>query len=194
MHGQSDQINELLTAFVAAKKEFTPLVKDKQGQRHSYTSKEAIMDSVEQPLLNNGLIFMQRRDFIDGQVVLITTLFHQTSGQYISARMPLYISENAPSIDQAYGAATTYQSRYEMYIMLNVGNDDGNDPDAQSHHQSKQAASDKQLYLLNKLLSEQKTVTKAMVLAKYGVEELESLSSTQASEAIEKIKSLQVKG
>ncbi len=190
---QSPQINELVTALVAAKKEFKPLKADVKGNYGEYASSDAIKESTEAALLTHGLVFVQNRVFIDGRTFLQSRIMH-SSGQYVAAYMLLTIPENARSVDQAYGSATTYQRRYEAYGMLGLGKGDGMDPDCEPDEQPQQktlsrpgVASEAQVKFLAKLLVGKDDIRQTLLRAE-GVESLEQLSFDLVSRSIAKLK------
>lgn len=196
MELQSPQINELVTALVAAKKEFKPLRADVKGNYGEYASSDAIKDATENSLLAHGLIFTQRRTFIGDRIIMVSTIAHM-SGQWMSAYMPLAIPESVRSIDQAYGSATTYQRRYEAYGMLGLGKGDGMDPDSEpsrdTEHQPQKplsrpgVASPAQVKFLSRLL-EGKDAIKQTLLDSEKVDSLEQLSFDLVSKSITKLK------
>lgn len=126
---QSTEINELIKAFVEAKKEYGATTGDAKGNYGKYMTMDAVKEVTEEALLNHGLIFKQNRVFLEGCIMLESKLMH-TSGQWMAGYMPLTIPDNPKDIDQAYGRATTYQRRYDAYGFLGLGKGDGTeDPD-----------------------------------------------------------------
>ncbi len=193
MELQSPQINELVTALVAAKKEFKPLRADVKGNYGEYASSDAIKEATEAALSNNGLVFTQHRSIDNGIVVLVSKIVH-ISGQWMGAYFPLVIPENVRSIDQAYGSATTYQRRYEAYGMLGLGKGDGMDPDSEPEEQQPQrtlsrpgVASEAQVKFLSKLLVGKDDIRHTLLKAE-GVDTLEQLSFDLVSKSITKLK------
>jgi hypothetical protein len=190
---QSPQINELVAALVAAKKEFKPLRADVKGNYGEYASSDAIKEATEEALGIHGLVFIQHRIFVGERIFLQSKIMH-SSGQWLAAYMPITILENVRSIDQAYGSATTYQRRYEAYGMLGLGKGDGMDPDSEPEEQSRQrtpskpvVASEEQVKDLSKLLVGKDDIRQALLRAE-GVESLKQLSFDLVSKSITKLK------
>ncbi len=191
MELQSPQINELVTALVAAKKEFKTLRADVKGNYGEYASSDAIKEATEDALGNHGLVFIQNRVFIDSRIFLHSRILH-SSGQWLAAYFPLYIPENVRSIDQAYGSATTYQRRYEAYGMLGLGKGDGMDPDSIPEEPQKsfsKIATEKQINLLSQLLRDKDNNNefRDKILKHEGVDSLEQLSFDLVSKSIDKL-------
>ena len=124
-------MKELLAALIAAKKEFKPVLKDSVNPhyRNKYASLSAILEAVEQPLLDRGLVVIQLIQADDTGTVLITRLFHE-SGQSIESKYPL------PQVGdiQKMGSAITYAKRYSISALLSVVGEE--DDDAESLRQA----------------------------------------------------------
>ncbi len=189
MELQSPQINELITALVAAKKEFKPLKATAKGNYGEYASSDDIKEATEDALGNHGLVFVQNRVYLCERVFLQTRLLHN-SGQWIAAYFPLDIPENVRSIDQAYGSATTYQRRYEAYGMLGLGKGDGMDPDSEPQEEQKPktiVASEAQVKFLSNLLAGKDDIRQTLLKSE-GVTSLDQLSAGLVSRSITKLK------
>jgi len=90
--------------------------------KSNYASLSNILDEIDDPLLESGLVITQFPDE-DG---LVSMLIHAESGEFISSnyRMPV-AKQNDP---QALGSSITYARRYAItsILSLNVEDDDGN--------------------------------------------------------------------
>lgn len=83
-----------------------------------------VMDCIETPLANNGLMVTQT--LADPQPgVLVTTLWHVESGEHLTSSLPLLPVKSDP---QAQGSAITYARRYALKAMFGMVDvdDDGN--------------------------------------------------------------------
>lgn len=113
---------------MAAKKGFKPVLKDSTNPhfRTKYASLAAILEAVEQPLLENGLILVHLiLQVNDTDIILVTRLFHE-SGQYLESTYPIpHIADL-----QKMGSAITYAKRYSVSALLSVVGED--DDDAES--------------------------------------------------------------
>lgn len=191
MELQSPQINELVKAMVAAKKEFKPLLADVKGQYGEYASSDAIKEATEEALGNHGLYFKQDPSILDGHVVLHSQLSHE-SGQWMASYMLLTGTGNPRSVDQSYGSSITYQRRYVAYGMLGLGKGDGMDPDSipqEPQISSAKVATQNQIYRLSHLLREKDTNNEIRdsMLKHEGVDSLEQLSFDLVSKSIDKL-------
>lgn len=121
--------------FADAKKEFNVLLKKSSNPffKSSYADLNALMETVEEPLMNHGLIITQ--PIMDG--VLITNIIDiETEGILFSSSLEL------PKLNdpQKVGSAITYFRRYTLQSLLGINayDDDGN-------HASKEEPIDKEM-------------------------------------------------
>jgi len=128
MQTQSESIDKLTQAFVEARKAFKFVREDNKANYGRYVSLEEIKACTNDSLLANGLSLTQTRTVIDGGIFLVTKLTH-VSGQWQASYVPLVIPENPKDINQAYGAALSYQRRYELYGLFSIKGEE-NDPDS----------------------------------------------------------------
>lgn len=119
---------KLYTALLEAMKDFGKVKKDRQNPafRSSYATLHSILEAVEGPLNDHGLILIQRLAD-EGGLALITELIHAESGQSISSYASVICAE--PNNPQKVGSAITYYRRYSLLTLLNLTpeeDDDGN--------------------------------------------------------------------
>jgi len=120
---QSDSIKELALALVKFHREVGTIKKDAKNPffKSNYASLSNILDAVEDPLSNNGLVVVQ---IPDGENSLLTQLMHDASGEWLRASYIMPVKEaNNP---QAVGSAITYARRYALaaILSLNIEDDD----------------------------------------------------------------------
>lgn len=137
---KSESIAELAKALVAVQEEMPKLKKtaDNPFFKSKYVDLATVMESMLPILSKNGLAITQFVSNIDGQSSLTTTLIH-TSGEFMSATMPLLLPKNDP---QGQGSAITYARRYGAMSALGIvadEDDDGNKA-ARSYQQSQVTA------------------------------------------------------
>jgi hypothetical protein len=125
---QSPEIDKLTQAFVEARKSFKFVREDNKANYGKYVSLEEIKACTNEALLANGLSLTQKRTVIDKEIFLVTKLTH-VSGQWECSYVPLIIHDNPKDINQAYGAALSYQRRYELYGLFSIKGEE-NDPDS----------------------------------------------------------------
>jgi hypothetical protein len=124
---QSTTITKLATALVAVQGEMPALKKTANNPffKSKYVDLATVMENILPILSRNGIALTQFVSNIDGQSALTTTLVH-TSGEYMSAQMPLLLPKNDP---QGQGSAITYARRYGAMAALGIvadEDDDGN--------------------------------------------------------------------
>lgn len=123
---QSETINELAVALCKCQSELTAAKKRSENPffKSSYADLSEIWDAARKPLADNGLSVVQTMDGSNGDVVIVTTLLHN-SGQWIRGRLPIHPVKNDP---QAVGSAITYGRRYSLSAIIGLvteADDDG---------------------------------------------------------------------
>lgn len=110
------KLNEFKKSVGAIKKDSTnPHYKNK------YASIESVLDTIEKPLLDAGLGFIQCVEDLN----LITTIYDTESDNVLTSKIPLILNKNDM---QQLGSAITYARRYGLVSMfgLEQEDDDGN--------------------------------------------------------------------
>ena len=122
----------LITALVAARKQFSPVIKTKLNPFHksTYADLASCIKAIETPLLDNGLIFIQRTAS-DDTGVTVETVFLHVSGERLecgSIHMPASRTDKSdkPSA-QGFGSALTYARRYSLCAACGIAPDDDDD-------------------------------------------------------------------
>ena len=120
-------MNKIAAAFVKAKRDFGPALKDKTNPafRSKYADLGACIDAVEDALLANGIAFIQET-FEDATGVTVQTVFLHESGEAIHCgKLHVPASKQDP---QGYGSALTYARRYSLCAACGIApeDDDGN--------------------------------------------------------------------
>jgi hypothetical protein len=111
----------LLKALIIAKSNFLPLRKDKKANYGKYASLDAVLDSVELALLNQGLILSHQ--LVENN--LVTTLYH-VSGEKLESIFTI----GEVSDPQKLGSKLTYFRRYAICGMLSICADEDDDGQA----------------------------------------------------------------
>lgn len=110
------KLNEFKKSVGAIKKDSTnPHYKNK------YASIQSVLDTIEKPLLDAGLGFIQCVEDLN----LITTIYDTESDNILTSKIPLILNKNDM---QQLGSAITYARRYGLVSMfgLEQEDDDGN--------------------------------------------------------------------
>lgn len=94
--------------------------------RSKYADLGSVIETITEPLHNNGLMVSQSITIKDGRPVLYTRIVHVESGDGIDSEAPI-ISKD-PDDPQKFGAAVTYMRRYSLLSLLCLApeDDDGN--------------------------------------------------------------------
>jgi hypothetical protein len=120
----SPEIKNICAALVEFHKEIGKITKDSKNPffNSKYASLSQILETIDQPLTDNGLAIMQ---FPEGENGLCTRLIH-TSGEWFEA---CYVMRPAKNTPQDIGSTITYQRRYSVAAILSLNideDDDGN--------------------------------------------------------------------
>lgn len=120
-------MNQIAPAFIKAKKQFGPALKDKANPhfRSKYADLGACLEAVDDALLTNGIAVYQET-FEDAAGVTVETVFLHESGEMIrSGKFHVPAAKQDP---QGYGSALTYARRYSLMTACGIApeDDDGN--------------------------------------------------------------------
>lgn len=126
----SESIANLAAALAKAQGAIEPVAKSKVNPhfRSSYAPLEEIAEAVREPLRDNGLAVIQTFGQVEGGVVVITTLLHE-SGEWYSGELVLPVEKGTA---QGVGSAITYGRRYGLAAFLKVVSDEDDDGNAAS--------------------------------------------------------------
>ncbi len=116
---KSENITEIANALIGFKKEVSKLKKTGMNPffKSSYSPISEILEVIQEPLINNGLSFMQ---FPKGVNELETLVMH-TSGEWIAES---YFMQPVKGDPQAFGSVITYQRRYALCAIFGLGDED----------------------------------------------------------------------
>ena len=122
----SSSIKELALALHKAQKNIKAALKDSTNPhfRSKYADLSSVIDAVKQPLLDQGIVFLQGVSGVENGVAVETMLLH-VSGEWMSSTLEIPASKHDA---QGYGSACTYGRRYGLQSMCGVPaeDDDGN--------------------------------------------------------------------
>lgn len=117
----------IASAFVKAKREFGPALKDKTNPafRSKYADLGACLEAVEDALLAQGIALFQETSLDDYGVTVETVLLHESGESMRFGKLHVPASKQDP---QGYGSALTYARRYSLITACGIApeDDDGN--------------------------------------------------------------------
>ena len=207
----SEQLDQLATALAAAQSEFTAIPKDATNPffKSLYADLPKVVEVASPILTRHGLSVSQHLGADDTGDTLTTWLLH-SSGQFIASTARLHLAKDDA---QSQGSATTYLRRYSYMAVLGLVadvDDDGNaatpqssepttyrePPTSERRASPHKPASEKQIGLLKTLgrsLQLSPGDLKVVIDSAVGRETTgwADLSSSEASKAIEHLKSLE---
>ncbi len=123
----SENISNLASALLKAHAEIGPVTRDSVNPflKNRYASLAAVLDAVHRPLLDNGILLVQRvSESEPGTVAVDTRLIHAETGEWLSSTtvIPLADAEAGSKVNlgQQTGAAISYARRYGLMAMLSM--------------------------------------------------------------------------
>ncbi len=122
----SPSITNLAKALLAAQEQIGPVTKDATNPflKNRYASLAAVLDAVRRPLLDNGILLVQRVVPSDSNTAAVETRLLHSSGEWIAGvtTIPLPEAEEGSKVNmgQAVGSAISYARRYGLMAMLSM--------------------------------------------------------------------------
>lgn len=123
---QSDSLDKLLPALLAAQAEFPAIPRDGYNPhfKSRFSTLAAVQKATRPVLAANGLLLSQWPcSTYQGEPALKSRLLH-TSGQWMEEVTPLLLTKRDP---QAHGSAITYLRRYAWSAILGLVTDEDDD-------------------------------------------------------------------
>jgi len=120
----SDKSDVILAQLMKAKSEMGSVVVKDGNNPHfksSYASLGAHLEMSEATLHRHGLLMLHTPSIVNGCHVLVATLHHPESGQWIRSYLPL---PNTKGDSQGIGSSITYMRRYSINSMLGLTAED----------------------------------------------------------------------
>ena len=106
-----------------------PILKNSDNPyfKSKFATLDAIQEHIRKPLQNNGLVVTQANKVVEGNAIVVSTVWHVESGEYIESEFPVVVTKPTA---QEYGSAVSYAKRYSLSGLLNLTiqdeDDDGN--------------------------------------------------------------------
>ena len=134
--------DNLINALVKAQNKIDNAHKDAKNPyfKSNYATLESVIEAVKQPLLDQGILFVQESDLNDSGVC-IETVFYGHGGKIKTGKLHVPADKQDP---QGYGSALTYARRYSLAMACGIGSgvkveETGFDDDANSATKAVQA-------------------------------------------------------
>jgi len=142
MPQMSEKNDIVLSKLMKAKQQIGTVKKDSKNPFHksNYASLNAYIDASEEHLIENGLILVQAGNGSFSEPIIVATLIHPESGQWLKSYLPIL----NPKLDsQGLGASVTYMRRYSIATLLGLVSEDDDGETASGRgkydHQKKKA-------------------------------------------------------
>ena len=121
----SEKQDQIVPALIEARKKMTGAVKNEKNPfyKNVYATLPSVIECVNDPLLENGILVTQPTQIIEGRVILVTELMH-VSGQWKRGYLPII---NKKQDDQGQGSSMTFTRRQGLLAILSIPtiDDDG---------------------------------------------------------------------
>lgn len=123
MPEMSEKNDIVLSKLMTAKQQIGTVKKDSKNPFHksNYASLNAYIDASEEHLIENGLILVQAGNGSFSEPIIVATLIHPESGQWLKSYLPIL---NPKSDSQGLGASVTYMRRYSIATLLGLVSED----------------------------------------------------------------------
>ena len=123
---KSENIGNIAAALHLFHVKVSPIKKDSENPffKNKYASLSTILEQIETPLMEAGLVFSQMPD---GDDQLTTLLIHVESGEYLESSYNITPVKRDP---QAVGSAITYARRYALGALLGLNIEEDDDANA----------------------------------------------------------------
>jgi hypothetical protein len=133
----SEQFDIVLSKLMKAKQEIGTVKKDSKNPFHksNYASLNAYIDASEAHLIENGLILVQAGNGSFSEPIIVATLIHPESGQWLKSYLPIL---NTKQDSQGLGASVTYMRRYSIATLLGLVSEDDDGETASGRGKSDQ--------------------------------------------------------
>ena len=140
----SEKFDIVLSKLMKAKQEIGTVKKDSKNPFHksNYASLNAYIDASEAHLIENGLILIQAGNGSFSEPIIVATLIHPESGQWLKSYLPIL---NTKQDSQGLGASVTYMRRYSIATLLGLvsEDDDGETACGRGKSESKKKSTEK---------------------------------------------------
>lgn len=125
---ESPTLRQFIPAMIAARKKFTPVVKNATAQinanrKYEYATLSQVLASIEDGLGENGLM-VSSKPSQDGPKLRITTKVRHTSGEWMKISLACRCPDESP---QTIGSAITYLRRYLILLLFNLAPEEDDD-------------------------------------------------------------------
>ena len=131
MELQSEKLDKITPALIAARKEILGAVNNGRGNWGSYATLEDIIEACNDPLLDHQIFISQASTPIEGHQYIVTQATHVT-GQFM--RSLTKIENGKPGNPQTALASQTYTRRAGLESLLNIPRIDDDGEQATPEH------------------------------------------------------------
>lgn len=131
--GKVMELKNIALAFVKAKKEFAPAIKNSVNPhfRSKYADLATCIDAVNDAFLKNGIAMYQETFEDTAGVTIETVLLHESGESLRCGKLHVPASKADP---QGYGSALSYCRRYSLLAACGIAAEDDDDGNAASDH------------------------------------------------------------
>ena len=200
----SNEVNEVMKAFMEFQQEVNNPVKDTEGYGYKYAKLDSVVDVVKEAMAGKGLSFNQEVGYDGkGNILVTTNIFHE-SGQWLSfgpVGLPKDTGKSMSDV-QGAGSSITYARRYSLAAATGLASEEdvdgsnsrGSRKSTNNHssgsNQKGETATKKQIAIINEWLESDDADKVKKMLKQEGYKGMKHIASTEKSKIEELIKKL----
>ncbi len=113
---------QLFSALIKAQEAMGPVKKEARGNYTKYATLDTVLETIDKPLHDNDLTYVQLVNVNEFGPNLITRLIHAPTGESIESIYPIVSKD--PSDPQKIGGSLTYARRYSLMALLGLAPED----------------------------------------------------------------------
>ena len=113
---------QLFSALIKAQEAMGPVKKEARGNYGKYATLDTVLETIDKPLHDNDLTYVQLVNVNEFGPNLITKLIHASTGESIESIYPIVSKD--PSDPQKIGGSLTYARRYSLMALLGLAPED----------------------------------------------------------------------
>ena len=200
----SNEVNEVMKAFMEFQQEVVNPVKDTKGYGYKYAKLDSVVDVVKEAMAGKGLSFNQEVGYDGkGNILVTTNIFHE-SGQWLSfgpVGLPKDTGKSMSDV-QGAGSSITYARRYSLAAATGLASEEdvdgsnsrGSRKSTNNHssgsNQKGETATKRQIAIINEWLESDDADKVKKMLKQEGYKGMKHIASTNESQIEELIKKL----
>ena len=124
INDERPQVNEVYAKLIEAKKDFKPVLKNRQGHNYKYADLEMVFDAIREGLEKHDLLLVQQGEVINGLDYIRTIIVSKSGDEVDFGVTPI---KSIKPDAQSFGSGLTYARRYAIAMALGLTAEDDDD-------------------------------------------------------------------